>query len=150
MAQRLRCDGGITVVVTLMRAFRIVSILVTPNIHLNITITYRPDYCRFIVAHVSAPYNIAGLTTVYYTVSFSFTGIILSQNTSLHLFQFLHAALTQCVNSISMTPDTSTLKSTNWVAGLLTVTPCYILLSSVYGSTLPYLRRRLHAIQCHQ
>ena len=47
-------------------SFRILSFLVTPHIHLSILISFTSilDSCRLVVAQVSAPYSIAGLTTV--------------------------------------------------------------------------------------
>ena len=87
---------------SLVCSFRIVSLLVTPRIHLSILISFTSSRasCHLVVAQVSAPYNRAGLTTVLKTFPFSFTGILLSHNTPLHLFQFLHAALTFCVISV--------------------------------------------------
>ena len=63
--------------------------------------------CLFVVAHVSAPYSIAGLITVVYNFPFSFTGIILSHSTPLHFFQFLQPAPTHFVISVSIPPSSS-------------------------------------------
>ena len=103
-----------TLVVPVMCSFRILSLLVTPYIHLSILISfiYSRASCSIVVAQVSAPYNRAGLTTVLYTFPFSFTGILLSHSTPLHLFQSLHAALTLCEISVVMPPVSSTLEPT--------------------------------------
>ena len=87
--------------------------LVTPHTHLSILISFTSirASCPLVVAQVSGPYNRAGLTTVLQTVAFSLTGIFLSHNTPLHLFQFLHAALTRCVIYVAMPPVSSTLES---------------------------------------
>ena len=55
-----------TLVVTLMCSFRILSLLVTPHIHLSILISFTSSRasCPLVVAQVSAPYNRASLTTV--------------------------------------------------------------------------------------
>ena len=105
-------DACTTLVVHLMCSFRILSLRVTPHIHLSIpaSFTYSRAYCLVFVAQVSAPYNRAGLTTVLSTFPFSFTGILLSHNTPLHLFQFIHAALTLCVIYVAMPPVSSTLE----------------------------------------
>ena len=49
----------------LMCSFLILSLLVTPHIHLSILISFTSSRasCPLVVAQVSAPYNIAGLTT---------------------------------------------------------------------------------------
>ena len=59
-------DACTTLVVPLMFSFRIVSLLVTPHIHLSIRISFTScrASCPLVVAQVSAPYNRAGLTTV--------------------------------------------------------------------------------------
>ena len=59
-------DISHTFVVPLILSFPILSILVTP---LNILISATSNFfsCAFFTAHVSAPYIIAGLTTVLYT-----------------------------------------------------------------------------------
>ena len=58
-----------TFVVPLILSFLILSILVIPLIHLNILISATSNFssCAFFTAQVSAPYIIAGLTTVLYT-----------------------------------------------------------------------------------
>ena len=80
-----------TLVVPRMCSFLILSLHVTPHIHRSIliSVTSIRFSCLFVVAHVSAPYSIAGLITVLYTFPFSFTGILLSYSTPLHFFQFL-------------------------------------------------------------
>ena len=67
-------DACTTLAVPLTCSFRIVSLLVTPNIHLSILISFtsRRASCPIVVAQVSAPYNRAGLTTVLYCISSSF------------------------------------------------------------------------------
>ena len=59
-------DACTTLVVTLMCSFRILSLLVTPHIHLSILISFNSSHpsCPLVVAQVSAPYNRAGSTTV--------------------------------------------------------------------------------------
>ena len=59
-------DACTTFVVPRMCLFLILSFLVTPHIHLSILISFTSilDSCRLVVAQVSAPYSIAGLTTV--------------------------------------------------------------------------------------
>ena len=59
-------DACTTFVVPRMCSFLILSFLVTPHIHLSILISFTSilDSCRLVVAQVSAPYSIAGLTTV--------------------------------------------------------------------------------------
>ena len=95
-----------TLVVPRMCSFLILSLRVTPHIHRSIliSVTSIRFYCLFVVAHVSAPYSIAGLITVLYTFPFSFTGILLSHSTPLHFFQFLQPASTRFVISVSNFP----------------------------------------------
>ena len=59
-------DACTTLVVPLMCSLRILSLLVTPHIHLSILISFTSSRasCPLVVAQVSAPYNRAGLTTV--------------------------------------------------------------------------------------
>ena len=59
-------DACTTLVVLQMCSFRILSLLVTPHIHLSILISFTSSRasCPLVVAQVSAPYNRAGLTTV--------------------------------------------------------------------------------------
>ena len=63
-------DACTTLVVPLMCAFRILSLLVTPHIHLSIRISFTssPASCPLVVSHVSAPYNRAGLTSFVYSL----------------------------------------------------------------------------------
>ena len=60
-------DIAPTFVVPLILSFLILSSLVTPLIHLNILISATSNFfsCAFFTAQVSAPYTIAGLTTVF-------------------------------------------------------------------------------------
>ena len=87
------------------------SLRVTPHIHRSIliSVTSIRFSCLFVVAHVYAPYSIAGLITVLYTFPFSFTGILLSHSTPLHFFQFLQPAPTRFVISVSIPPSSSIL-----------------------------------------
>ena len=75
-------------VVPRMCSFLILSLRVTPHIHRSILISVTSIHfsCLFVVAHVSAPYSIAGQITVLYTFPFSFTGILLSHSTPMHSF----------------------------------------------------------------
>ena len=98
-------------VVPRMCSFLILSLRVTPHIHRSIliSVTSIRFSCLFVVAHVSAPYSIAGLITVLYTFPFSFTGILLSHSTPLPFFQFLQPAPTRFVISVSIPPSSSIL-----------------------------------------
>ena len=62
-------DISPTFVVPLFLSFLILSSLVKPLIHLNILISATSNFfsCAFFTAQISAPYIIAGLTTVLYT-----------------------------------------------------------------------------------
>ena len=62
-------DISLTFVVPLILSFPILSSLVTLRIHLNILIFATPNFfsCAFFTPQVSAPYIIAGLTTLLYT-----------------------------------------------------------------------------------
>ena len=90
--------------VSRMCSFLILSLRVTPHIHLSIliSVTSIRFSCLFVVAHVSAPYSMAGLITVCIPFPFSFTGILLSHSTPLHFFEFLHPAPTRFVISVSI------------------------------------------------
>ena len=59
-------DACTTLVVPLMCSFRILSLLVTPHMHLSILISLTSSHasCPLVVAQVSAPYNRTGVTTV--------------------------------------------------------------------------------------
>ena len=59
-------DACTTLVVPLMCSFRILSLLVTPHIHLSILISFTSSRASrlLVVAQVYAPYTRAGLTTV--------------------------------------------------------------------------------------
>ena len=100
-----------TLVVPRMCSFLILSLRVTSHIHRSIliSVTSIRFSCLFVVAHVSAPYSIAGLITVLYTFPLSFTGILLSHSTPLHFFQFLQPAPTRFVISVSIPPSSSIL-----------------------------------------
>ena len=102
-----------TLVVPLMCSLLILSLRVTPNIHRSILISVTSIHfpCLFVVAHVSAPYIIAGLITVLYIFPSSCTGILLSHSTPLHFFQFLQPAPTRFVSSVSIPPSSSILVS---------------------------------------
>ena len=104
-------DACTTFVVPRMCSFLVLSFLVTPHIHLSILISFTSilDSCRLVVAHVSAPYSITGLTTVLYTFPFSFTGILLSHNSPLHFFQFIHSAPIRFAISVSIPLPSSML-----------------------------------------
>ena len=100
-----------TLVVPRMCSFLILSLRITPHIHRSIliSVTSISFSCLFVVAHVSAPYSIAGLITVLYTFPFSFTGILLSHSTPLHFFQCLQPVPTRFVISVSIPPSSSIL-----------------------------------------
>ena len=66
-----------------------------PHIHLSNRIPSILVSCHLVMAHVSAPYSIA-----------------VCHNTPLHLFQFLHAALTRFAISVSIPPSSSQLSMT--------------------------------------
>ena len=59
-------DACTTLVVPLMCSFRMLSLLVTPHIHICIIISFTSSraYWPFVVAQVSVQYNITGLTTL--------------------------------------------------------------------------------------
>ena len=94
----IRSESCTTLVVLLMCSFRIsiLSLLVTPHIHLSILISFTScrASCPLVIAQVSAPFNRDGLTSFYKMFPFSFIGILLSRNTPPHLFPFLYDALT--------------------------------------------------------
>ena len=73
-------DISPTFVVPLILSCLILSSLVTPLIHLNILISATSNLfsCAFFTAQVSAPYAIAGLTTVLYTFPFTLKLILRS------------------------------------------------------------------------
>ena len=92
-----------TFVVPLIISFLILSSLVTPLIHLNILISATSNlfYCAFFTALVSAPYIIAGLTTVLYTFPLTLTRILRSNRIPDTLFQFFHPDCILCVVFVS-------------------------------------------------
>ena len=83
-------DISPTFVVPLILSFLILSILVTPLIHLNILISATSNFfsCAFFTAHVSAPYIIAGLTTVLYTYPLTLKLSLRSHRIPDTIFQF--------------------------------------------------------------
>ena len=99
-------DISPTFVVPLILSFLILSILVTPLIHLNILISATSNFfsCAFFTAHVSAPYIIAGLTTVLYTFPLTLRLILRSHRIPDILFQFFHPDCILCVISASKSP----------------------------------------------
>ena len=98
--------GYISFVVPLILSFLILSILVTPLTHLNILISATSNLfsCAFFTAHVSAPYIIAGLTTVLYTFPLTLKLILRSHRIPDILFQFFHPDCILCVISASKSP----------------------------------------------
>ena len=99
-------DISLTSVFPLILSFLILSILVTPLIHFNILISATSNFfsCAFIIAHVSALYSIAGLTTVLYTFPLTLNLILRSHRIPDILFQFFHPDCIQCVISASKCP----------------------------------------------
>ena len=80
-----------TLTVPLMYSFLIMSFLVTPieNLKIFISGTSISFTCFFVIATVSSPHTIAGLTTELYTFPFTLAGNLLSQitpDTFLHPF----------------------------------------------------------------
>ena len=97
-------DISPTFVVPLILSFLILSSLVTPLIHLNILISATSNFfsCAFFTAQVSAPYIIAGLTTVLYTFPLTLKLILRSHRIPDTLFQFFHPDCILCVISASL------------------------------------------------
>ena len=95
-----------TFVAHLILSFLILSSLVTPLIHFNSLISATSNFfsCTFFTAHVSAPYIIAGLTTVLYTFPSTLKLIIRSHRIPDTLFQFFHPDCILCVISASKSP----------------------------------------------
>ena len=79
-----------TLVVPRMCSFLILSLRVTPHIHRSIliSVTSIRFSCLFVVAHISAPYSIAGLITVLYTFPFSFTVLLFPFPQKVHVVFF--------------------------------------------------------------
>ena len=100
-------DACTTLGVHLMCSFRILSLRVTPHIHLSILVsfTYSRASCLLVVSQVSAPYNRAGLTTVKFYKPFHSVSLAFSCHTKLHgistSFSMLHSL---CVISVAMSP----------------------------------------------
>ena len=92
-----------TFTVPLIRALGILSLLVTPDIHLNIFIsaTFILFSFTFLIGVAFMPYIMAGCTTVLKTFPFSFTGILLSHSTPDTSLQFFHPAFILLVTSLS-------------------------------------------------
>ncbi len=99
-------DISPTFVVPLILSFLILSSLVTPLIHLNILFSATSNFfsCAFFTAHISAPYIIAGLTTVLYTFPLTLKLILRSHRNPDTLFQFFHPDCILCVISASKSP----------------------------------------------
>ena len=99
-------DISPTFVVPIILSFLILSSLVTPLIHLIILISATSNffYCAFFTAQVSAPYIIAGLTTVLYTFPLTPKRILRSHRIPVILFQFFHPDCILCVISASKSP----------------------------------------------
>ena len=100
-----------TLIVLPMYSFLILSFLVTPTANLNIliSVTSISFTCLFVIATVSSPYTIAGLTTELYTFPFTLAGNLLSQiipYTFLHPF---HSAYTLFFTSLSQLPLSCTV-----------------------------------------
>ena len=74
---------GVTFPIPLMVSFLIRPFLVFPLLHLSIFISVVCKRCSCCLrsAQLSLPYNFAGLTTVLYSLLFSFTGTFLSHIT---------------------------------------------------------------------
>ena len=83
-------DISPTIVVPLILSFIILSSLVTPLFHLNILISATSNFfsCAFFTAQVSAPYIIAGLTSVLYTFHLTLKLILRSHRIPDTLFQY--------------------------------------------------------------
>ena len=117
-----------TFVVSLILSFLILSSFVTPHIHRSILISATSNLfsCAFFNAHVSAPYNSAGLITVLYIFPLIFTFILLSDNTPYTLFQFFILLCTLLwVTSASSYPSSVNVDSRYVnVITLFTVSSC--------------------------
>ena len=88
-----------TFVVPLILSFLILSRLATPLIRLDILISATSNFfsCAFFTAHVSAPYIIAGLTTVLYTLPLTLKLILRSHRIPDTLFWFFHPDDPGCI-----------------------------------------------------
>ena len=99
--------------VPLMCSFRILSLRVTPHIHLSILVsfTYSRASCLLVVSQVSAPYDRAGLTTVEFCKPFHSVSLAFSCHTKLQgissSFSMLHSL---CVISVAMPPVSSKIE----------------------------------------
>ena len=100
-----------TLTVLLMCLFLILSFLITPIANLNIFIsaTSISSTCFFVIATVSSPYTIAGLTTELYTFPFNLARNLLSQITPDTFLHPLHHACTLFFTSLSQLPLSSTV-----------------------------------------
>ena len=92
-----------TLTVLLVCSFLILSFLVTAIANLNIFIsaTSISSTCFFVIATVSSPYTIAGLTTELYTFPFTLASNLLSQITPDNLLHPFHPAYTLFFISLS-------------------------------------------------
>ena len=100
-----------TLTVLLMCSFLFLSFLVTPVANLNIFIsaTSISSTCFFVIATVSSPYIIAGLTTELYTFPFTLADNLLSQITPDTFFYSFHLACTLLFISLSQLPLSCTV-----------------------------------------
>ena len=100
-----------TLTVLLMCSFVFLSFLVTSiaNLNMFISATSISSTCFFVIATVSSPYTIAGLTTELYTFPFTLAGNLLSQITPDTLLHLLHPACTLYFTSLSQSPLSCTV-----------------------------------------
>ena len=87
-------------------SFLILSSLAIPLTHVCILISATSNffYCAFFTAHVSAPYIIAGLTSVVYTFPVTLKPTLRSHRTPDTPFQFFHSQCILLVISSSKSP----------------------------------------------
>ena len=95
-----------TLTVLLIYSFLILSFLVIliANLSIFISATSISFTCFFVIATVSSPYTIAGLTTELYTFPFTLAGNLLSQITPDTLLHPFHPACTLFFTSLSQPP----------------------------------------------
>ena len=95
-----------TLTVLLIYSFLILSFLVIliANLSIFISATSISSTCFFVIATVSSPYTIAGLTTELYTFPFTLAGNLLSQITPDTLLHPFHPACTLFFTSLSQPP----------------------------------------------
>ena len=91
-----------TFVSPLILSLCVLSIYATPRIHLNLRSAASVFFSyAFFAAHVSAPYIIAGLTTVSYVLPLTPKSIVRSHRTPDTLFQRLHPSIiSYCIHGI--------------------------------------------------